>query len=367
MENITGPSVVGANYLRTRLYLVKELKDLIRKTSVLIEAPRKYGKTSIIKELMLMEDKKSDDLREFNILFFELEGEESINDFCYTFFKQLLTLYKVRNKWHIIKTFTGDLWNTIASRFHKLSIPEFEIELREQTRDFDFSKWRKEIEPLVLGLNKFEKITIIAFDELPDMLMNLKTKNKEAIDFKEACDSLMAWLRSLRQISKKGAKYQFIFCGSINLRKTLEGIGISKRISDLEALRVPPMKKEEALLLINELRRHYKINIDKNGIEFITDKITDGPPYYGQIVFKALRTSMETEFILSNVQSIYDAMLHSGDHDLNHFHSRLEDHLTQLEKNCSNIILKNLCCEAMSKQQIYDTYLHDKCDNETFA
>ncbi len=50
MENITGYPVTAKNYLKTRLFLVKELKELLKKRSVIIEAPRRYGKTSIIKD-----------------------------------------------------------------------------------------------------------------------------------------------------------------------------------------------------------------------------------------------------------------------------------------------------------------------------
>ncbi|MBI5098033.1 MAG: hypothetical protein HZB30_02180 [Nitrospirae bacterium] len=367
MENITGTPVVDANYLKTRLFLVDELRGLTRKTSIIIEAPRRYGKTSVVKEFVSEENKKPDAEREFNILFFELEGEETINHFCYAFFKELLNLYSIRKKLDMLSTILGDFWNTIAKRLPKIKIPQFEIELREQTRDFDFSKWREKIEPLIFGLNSFEKRTVIVFDEFPDMLINFKNRGKEILGFKEATDTLTAWLRSLRQKTESGCKYQFVFCGSINLRKTLEDLGIGKRINDLETLRVPPMKSEEALLLIKELMKKYQIEIDKGGIEFMADKITDGSPYYGQILFKALRDARERKFTFTRVQSVYDAMLRGGDHDLNHFHARLQEYLvTAVEKECSTIILKHLCSNPLHEKQLYDSYLFDTCSNEVF-
>ncbi len=50
MENITGKAVVGKDYLKTRLFLVDELRAKVRKYSVIIEGPRRFGKTSVIKE-----------------------------------------------------------------------------------------------------------------------------------------------------------------------------------------------------------------------------------------------------------------------------------------------------------------------------
>jgi hypothetical protein len=367
MENITGYPVVDTNYLKTRLFLVNELRELIRKTSIIIEAPRRYGKTSVVKEFVSEENKKSDTEREFNILFFELEGEETINHFCFTFFKELLNLYDTRKKWDMLRDIMGSLWNVIASRIKRFKVPQFEIELREQTRDFDFSEWRGKIEPLVFGLNSFEKRTVIVFDEFPDMLMNFRNRGKENLGFKEATDTLTAWLRSLRQKPESGCKYQFVFCGSINLRKTLEDMGIGKRINDLETLRIPPMNQEEAALLIKELMKKYEIEIDKEGIGFMADKITDGSPYYGQILFKALRDAREKKFTFSRIQSVYNAMLRGGDHDLNHFHSRLREYLiTSVEKECSSIILKHLCSNPLHEKQLYDIYLFNICSHELF-
>ena len=82
MENITGKAVTQDNYLKTRLYLVSELKILAKSHSVIIEAPRRFGKTSVIKELIRQENAKQEDDKQFNIIFLELEGEETIENFC---------------------------------------------------------------------------------------------------------------------------------------------------------------------------------------------------------------------------------------------------------------------------------------------
>ena len=82
MENITGNPVTHKDYLKSRLFLVKELKHLLRKCSVIIEAPRRFGKTSVIKEFMRQERVRKNRKQEFNVLFLELEGEETVNDFC---------------------------------------------------------------------------------------------------------------------------------------------------------------------------------------------------------------------------------------------------------------------------------------------
>jgi hypothetical protein len=367
MDNITGKAVADKNYLSSRLYLVEELRSLVRKTSVIIDAPRRFGKTSVVKELMSEENKKPEEEKEFNILFFELEGEETINGFCFTFFKELLNLYNIRGKIDMLSDLLGELWNVIAARIGKIKLFQFELDLREKTRAYDFQQWKEKIVPMIHGLNSFDKKTIIVFDEFPDMLMNFRNKGAESCGYMQATDRITAWLRELRQKSEEGIKYQFVFCGSVNLRKTLQEMGIGKRINDLEPLRIPPMNPKESLLLIKNLMQKYNIEIEQDAIDFMAAKINDGSPYYGQILFKALRDVRERRFSLEQVKGVYDTMLRGGDHDLNHFHSRLQDYLvTAVERECSAIILKHLCAEQLQEKILYDGYLINICSNEVF-
>jgi hypothetical protein len=366
MENITGPAVTSRNYLRTRLYLVDELKELARNHSVIIEAPRRFGKTSVIKELIRQESAKAEEAREYNMIFLELEGEETMEHFCFKLFRELLGLYQLRRHAERIGQFLGTAWNAVASRIGKVGMLEVDIELREKTRQFNFSEWKEKITPLIAGLESLEKNTIIVFDEFPDMLANFKNKGISQVEYKAMVDLLTAWLRTLRQSAASDRKYHFVFCGSVNLRKTLEKLGISKRINDLESLSVPPMTGEDAHVLVESLCGEYQLEIDPAGTEFLIGKIAVGSPYYGQILIKALRDAKRNSFSASDVRDTYEAMLRSGNHDLNHFHSRLEEYLTPLEREISSIILLHLCREACHEQQLFDSLFYEKCDQEIF-
>lgn len=366
MENITGHAVTNEDYLHTRLFLIEDLKNLLKKGSVIIEAPRRFGKTSVVKEFMRQEKNKGEDEREFNILFLELEGEDGISAFCLRLFKELLNLYYMRKQIDAVSVFLGDAWNVLASRVKKFGILKLDIEIKEKTRDYDFSEWKGKIASMINGLNSLDKKTIIVFDEFPDMLLNFKSKAKTLNEFIQDTDKLTAWLRLLRQTQDSGCKYQFVFCGSINLRKTLEEIGISKRINDLESLVLPPLKEDEAYILISNLVKEYELNFDEAGISYIANKVTDGSPYYGQILFKAFRDTREKTFDADKVKSIYEDMLRGGNHDLNHYHSRLEKYLSLQEKELSNFILRKLCNEKFYEKEFYDLFLYKKCDYEKF-
>lgn len=366
MNNVTGKAVVSEDYLKSRLYLVDELRDFVRKTSVVIEAPRRFGKTSVIKEFKRQEEAKSENEREFNVLFLELEGEETLHEFCFKLFKELLSLYHVRRQFDKITDLLGTAWNAFASRIKKLQIPEFEVELREKTRDMDFTDWKEKLTPLITGLNSFGMNTVIAFDEFPDMLLNFKNRANEHEDYVTLVDRLTAWLRTLRQNQTGGSKYQFVFCGSVNMRNTLEEIGLGKRMNDIESLVVPNMKAEDAGLLVNSLIEKYALEIAPEGVSFMVAKITNGSPYYGQILFKTLLDSREREISLEMLKMLYEQMLRVGNHDLNHFHTRLQRYLGPIERKCSEIVLKHLCSEPLHEKKLFDNHLSELCRYEVF-
>ncbi len=363
MENITGFPVTYQDFLTTRLYLVDEFREEVRKKSILIVGPRRFGKTSLLKEFIRQNSEISEN--EFNTLFLELEGCENIENFCFCLFKELLTLYRFHRYIDQVKNFLGDIWNAIASRISKIPIPELDLELREKTRDMSFSQWKEKLTPMIEGLNSFNKNTIMIFDEFSDMVMNFL---KEYPHFEESVDALNGWLRTLRQTSDMGlgCKYQFVFCGSINLRKSLENMGISKRINDLESFVIPPMENSEAKTLITSLTESYSMEIDQKGIEFMTSRITDGPPYYGQIFFKALKETRKKSFTGMEVEGVYNVMLREGNHDLSHFHSRLVDYLSPLKRECSSLLLKHLTHETWDEKELFDQYFYETYDYQTY-
>ena len=356
MENITGSAVVAGDYLHTRKFLVDELRKLVMHHSVVIEAPRRFGKTSIIKEFVRQEQEKAGESR-FMIRFMELEGVENLDQFCLKLYRELISLYDIRRYGEWLKTVLRDSWNAVASRVPSIGLPEFELELREATRNLDFTAWKERLAPLFSGMNKLDKTVVIAFDEFPDMLQNFAS-GSEPLGFIKAADALTAWLRSIRQEFSEASSCYFVFCGSVNLRKTLEDAGISKRMNDTETLRVPPMAADEAHSLLVSLAQSYGILLESAALEHMVEKTADGPPYYGQILIKAVRDSRINEISLERLQAIYDGMLRNGDHDLQHFDSRLVTYLpTPQELDCSRLILRTLCHDCWLEKELYETFI----------
>ncbi|HOC91117.1 MAG TPA: hypothetical protein PKH33_01975 [bacterium] len=362
MDIITGNAVVGENYLSTRKFLVDDLRDyLLKGKSVLIDSPRRFGKTSVIKELAFQEESQNN----IKVLFLDIESEKTVVAFCKAFFRKALSLFPTKERNERLKTFFGDTWNMIAGRVKKIGGHEFELELSEKTRDYDFEKWKEVINALLSGRPTGGEKVVFAFDEFPDLILSLKENADSAADFTREADSLLAWLRSLRQES---GQHTFVFCGSINLNYTLDAISARHRINDLERLVVPVMDKGETEKLLATLFSSIDINVEPAAMEFLSGICMGGPPYYGQIVAKEFKSGRVKSIDVETAMGLVDNMICGENHDLRHLRTRMNKLFSSSELMVAKLILKALCgAEAMPEKRIYDEYISGKCDYELFA
>ncbi|KJR42072.1 hypothetical protein MCHI_002029 [Candidatus Magnetoovum chiemensis] len=128
------------------------------------------------------------------------------------------------------------------------------------------------------------------------------------------------------------------------------------------------MNNKEALELINALSSSYSLNINDNAINFIISKITDGPPYYGQIIIKALRDEDTSKnFDLPLVKGIYNRMIKDDNNEIKHFHSRLNDCMTKQHRDISLQILQHLINNPLNENNLYYNHLTPPCNYEIFT
>ena len=364
MKIVDGKFVTGEDFLETRQFLVEKLRNLLMDNrSVLIDAPRRFGKTSIIKEFMFQESETPSS--DFSPLYFNLQHVDSIDAFCKNLFSKMLELDKVQK---LIRSFSSkgiDFINQIAGLIPKVKIPEFEIELGKIIRDSDFDTWTNNISKLLSGLGGKGGNIVFFLDEFPDMILNLlKTRPENSI---QEVNKLLAWLRSIRHESENGS-HTFVFTGSVNLIYTLDKIGAEHYINDLEPLRVPVMKRDEAEFLMKSLLPSCGISPAPDSLDYIKSLITGGPPYYGQLIAQWLcderpESTLETK----QTKSIIETMIKSDGTGLSHFRKRLSEFFPATELSRARKSLKVLChADTMPEESLFDTYFATDCDRGAF-
>jgi len=179
---------------------------------------------------------------------------------------------------------------------------------------------------------------------------------------------MLEWLRALRQERADTCNYLFVFSGSVNLRNTLERLGLSSKINDLEPLNVPGMNEEDARTHITHLSSGEAVSIAPDALDFIVEQLIGGSPNLGPGVVKAIKNERITSVSLEKMKGIYEIMIRGNEQSLSHFHERMGKHFSRQEQTISRKILKRLCSEdAISEKKLFDELFSGAIEREEYA
>jgi len=232
-SNYAGGVVTGNDFFN-REATIEEVWQRLQEKNLLITAPRRFGKTSL---LYVIRDNPKEDYRCIHI---DLEKVYSPLDFA------ARCTAAVRAKDEVER-------NKIEEEIRKTNI-----------------NWQSKAEEIRRSRLLF------LMDEFSYMLDNFfeKLKRKEIEEF-------LQWFARKRE----GEKYlRFILTGSIDIEVYIEDKNINQRyFADFDRLKLSPFKEEEAELLVEGLLYGQGVYLEKEIIEEIVKSIHPAYPYFLQI------------------------------------------------------------------------------------
>lgn len=252
MEIVVGDVVTGEN-LHGRERDLKVLWDRIRRNSVLLSSPRRFGKTSLVREM------QRNPRHGLQVVYMDVEGIGSADEFVLKLAGKIDRPYRRR----ILERLAG-----AGKSVEEIGLYGFTARLRESR-----GSWQEKGGKLIEAV----KDQIIVLDELPLFLMALESRNLDVGEF-------MAWLREIRQ--EHGVR--FILCGSVGIDGVLDRCGLGNSINDLERIEVPPFDAETALGMVEKILDGYGITHAGNQAKTIVDSIGAGVPYFLQLVLSRI-------------------------------------------------------------------------------
>lgn len=258
---IIGQAVRGSDfYLRPRI-----IDDLIlhleKGDHILLAAPRRIGKTSIM--FYLMDNPKPNYLIKYLIT----QSVNNENEFYKRIYKKVI---------EILKGSTG-LWTQTKELIKSKRISAITIE--GVTIDDVEVSYYNELLLLLKSLDLKSEKLIIMIDEFSETLENIIKDEGEdkAIHFLESN-------RDFRHIPELHKKVQFIYTGSIGLENIVSRLNKINSINDLYPYEVRPFTEAEAKDLIDKLINGSDLVIDDIQKGNIIAEIEWSIPYFIQIV-----------------------------------------------------------------------------------
>lgn len=255
----------------------KEVRKLWRKiengNNILLSAPRRTGKTSLLRYL---EDNPKDG---FVFLYVLVQSKNNAHEYYQKIIESLHSPEFIGPLERAGKA-AGKLFHQLTS--HVEGIEAFDIGLT--LKDPNYKATHQDLEKVLKNL-KLEKKLVIVIDEYPDVLNSILER-----EGKEGAIQLLKENRSLSQNSEINDKVQFIYTGSVGLENFVQKISASNLINNLTTATLQPMKKKEATLMVEALLAEDMVEFQLNPkeIPYFLEQVEWLVPYYLQLLFASL-------------------------------------------------------------------------------
>ncbi len=318
------------------------------KSSVLLKAPRRFGKTSIMFDLY--ENPKP----AYRVILEDTEGMRDPQDFIARLMAELLA-----NKtfWNSIKGWLKKHFPPVAevgfslAKYDEINIADFRLKIRESLG----KDWQDKGLELVSRIDGYEGNILFILDELPLLVQNILRKNKRtAYDF-------LHWFRSVRQMPRL-SHVRWIVGGSIGIEHILDKVGTgTKVINDFQILRIGAFSEIEGRAYIGALLKSegQMSRLQKPIIDEIL-RIAGAPvPYFIQIlVYESLnemRRNRRRTLDGTIIRTAYrEGVLGPASRTyFEHYFTRLKDYYDDTTEH----VAKRLILEVARKGRVKNTEL----------
>ena len=228
----------------------REIGDFIERldagTHILITAPRRIGKTSLLMEAARrLQDR-------YYCLYVDLEACLTEAD---AIVKLAVEAKKLRGLAHVVLDTFRNTLSAIMDRINEVSISEITLKLNEGI-DKD---WRAKGDELLERMAGADRSVIILFDELP-VLVNALLKGPDLLISQEGIQRARLFLSWLREATiRHQGKLRFVACGSIGLEPLLNQAGISEVMTTFSPFELEPWDDKTARAFLDDRAARHSI------------------------------------------------------------------------------------------------------------
>jgi len=326
---------------------VDDLWEAMEKHNILLLAPRRIGKTSVMYRMLdypkggwLVIHLNVEDLKTPEDFFINLL--DAINEHQPDYLRKVLS-----TSWTYLKG--------VLSRINKVEAYEFKIELRKE-EDLK-ENWKIRLTELMDRVfNSGEKVLFI-IDELPDMLSGILACSPDEYE------DFLHWFRKLRDKSLKSS-VRWMVGGSVNLTAALDKEGMIKLINDLKTEPLAPFNEKEVEQFVTEMLRINKVEFDKTVIPRIIELLGSPIPLFLQMLTQELYRKWKHDrskpISAETVTDVFNKSLlgEMARDKLQHYRTRIDVHYAEEEREATCYLLNKLSLseDGVSRNTLLQLY-----------
>jgi len=318
---------VDSDDLRFRDAFLGELWEVLTAKHVLLTAPRRTGKTSVMDHL------KRFPADGYTVVSVNVQDLSHPADF----FQAILDSFQDHhpNFFHKYLALGWELLTEALAKIDEVGVGGFKIALRESDPHWR-DNWRRHGTDFLQQIRVHEQRVLLVIDELPDMLLNVQQEDKNLLR------EFLAWWRSQRQEPHpKNDVVRWLIGGSVNLKGTLDSLAMVDLVNDLEDVPLPPLTEAQVTEFIHEMLGDRDVEFDDSLTARMVERLGRPIPLFMQMatqdlyrLWKRQRSKGELAnqpLTAKDVDLVFDDLVKSSaaQDKLQHYYSRINRYYTE--------------------------------------
>ena len=335
MRNITGPAVLGDDLYGRDYELGRLWEHLEQGEHILMLAPRRVGKTSLMLELHRAPPE------DWEVIYIDVEGGDGPADCVASILAELAAHPRYQTRFEAIP-FSSAVKDVLERLSVGVTISVLQVELKRAIGS-DWGHAADQLEARLTSLDNACGKLLIILDELPILISRMLRDER-----KRDAELLLSRLRHWRQAPALRGKVHTLIGGSIGLEGILRRAGLSGLINDLVPFQLNSWDRSTAVEFLKELACSCSFPLDDGSIARILDLLDDPVPYHVQLFFSALRDASRgdpSRVSPELIDQCFEERLSGpgGTAHLDHYEKRLEIALDEGECQMAYDILGRAC------------------------
>lgn len=338
MRNVTGSPVEHDDFFDRPRDLARLQREIANGANLLLTAPRRVGKTSLVLRLCELE-RQADRCA----VFLNVEGcHEEL-----AFAEKLVDALSESGLHPESLSRVSLTFRKARQMLSGLRIGAAGVDMEMgSAEDPDHSTLGRAVESIFRKIESGDKTVLLAIDEMPELLLALGRDEQGT----ERVSRLLHWLRALRQTYRKNVRW--IFLGSIGLDSFVDDRQLRKAINDLTPLSLEALNPEEANEFLSRLGESNGLSLSAEQRALIIDRVGWPLPHHLQIVFHALVDSSTTEANAAAIDAAFaHLLLPNNISQFDTWRHRLEAQFGQIDATVAKDILRHLCQHAKGRKR----------------
>ena len=346
-SNIVGTVVRGSDFFG-REDLISQIWEKLRTTNVLLAGPRRFGKTSVLYNLL---DEPRDEIKVFHI---DLEPAKEPVDFVVTLLDKLREDQKIMN---FLRTGVIQVKEILQGVEVHLNVGE-DVDVRFGLKERLKDNWREVGESILNRLEAHEQNLVILLDEFSMMIENFLDGRLQENEVRE----FLLWFRRLR-IDPSMTRCKFVVASSVSIDHYLSKLGVIAAFNDFEKVVVGEFEDvKTAVLFLEELFKRKRWLISKQGIRKILELVGPPIPYFIQVLAsEVIKQCKKKRVTPKAIEEIYhnSVLGASCKTYFQHYYDRLKHYDVRSERAAKKLLRELSLAGNFERDQCYQMFLKE--------